>query len=109
MINTFKERFININKDKAQVLKELLAEEETNTFGGWYDCFIAYNIKLNVFAIYKRYSYEDIRNIEIYFNEMAEQLIEDALEQYETNHTIKNGDKFIALHFHKNYKDNKNG
>lgn len=109
MINTFKDRFININKDRKQVLKELIAEDDTNTFGGFYDCYISYNIRLNVFAIYKRFTYEEITNIDLYFNEAAEIFIEEALEEFETNHTIKNGDKFIALHFHKNYKDNKNG
>ncbi|HOY70994.1 MAG TPA: hypothetical protein PL131_09510 [Methylotenera sp.] len=107
MITELKNKFINANKDKKQVLKEILAEKDTNNFGGFYDSYIAYNIRLKVFAIYKRFSYEDIQKIELYFNEFADELIEEALEQYEINHTIKNGEKFIALHFHKALGDKK--
>ncbi|WP_020181513.1 hypothetical protein [Methylotenera sp. 1P/1] len=101
MMVEIKNKLFNANKDKKEVVKHLIAHEKTNTFGGWNDCYISYNIELKMFAIYKRYSHENIKDIELYFNDFAEQLIEEALELYEINHTVKSGENFIALHFHK--------
>ncbi|WP_018985659.1 hypothetical protein [Methylophilus methylotrophus] len=88
-------------KEKIPLVKEILRYKDTQIFGGWNNQFIAYNRNQMIFSIYERTGLNNFNKLDIYFNEFAEQQIEEFLELWDTYAGHKDIEKFIILHFHK--------
>lgn len=91
-------------KEKIPLIKEILKKRDTQIFGGWNNQYLAYNRNQLIFSIYERTGLNEFKKLDIYFNEFAEQQIEEFLELWDAFAGQKDIEKFIILHFHNEIK-----